>query len=163
MLSNILTQTAYVLKWICVALMLVILIAMSAQIFFRYVLALPLAHSDEIAQMALTWLTFLGSAWAYYEAKHIEVDLVSHIHNPVLQRIRDVVVQLIVIGSVVLLAIQIVDIAPLMIRLKVGTLQISRFYLHFLPLIISCLLITVFAVARIFNGPPMQSTVTDSV
>lgn len=162
MIRNILAQTGRALKWICVSLMLTILVAMTAQIFFRYVLSLPLAHSDEIAQMALTWLTFLGSAWAYYEAKHIEVDLVSHIHNPVLQRIRDVIVQLIVIGSVILLAIQILEIAPLMVRLKVGTLQISRFYLHFLPLLISCVLITVFAIARIFDGPPEQSETTES-
>lgn len=163
MLRNVLARTSQTLKWICVSLMLVILVAMSAQIFFRYVLILPLAHSDEIAQTALTWLTFLGSAWAYYEARHIEVDLISHIHNPALQCVRDVVVQLIVIGSVVLVAIQVVEMAPLMIRLKVGTMQISRFYLHFLPLLISCGLITVFAVVRIFSGAPEHSSIAESV
>lgn len=162
MIDKYLTLTARALKWTCVALILTILVAMSAQIFFRYVLSLPLSHSDEIAQTALTWLTFLGSAWAYREARHIEVDLISHIHNPALQRIRDVIVQLIVIACMSLLAFQVIDIAPLMIRLKVGTMQISRFYLHFLPLIISCGLITIFALSRIINGPPKASSTEET-
>jgi len=152
MIFNTLAFISSTLKWICVVLLVIILVAMSAQVFFRYVLEIPLSHTDEIAQTALTWLTFLGSAWAYYEGRHIQVDLISHIGTPGQHRLRNIVVQIIVIISVVLLALQILDLAPLVARLKIGTLQVSRFTLHFLPLLISCVLIVLFASSQIVSS-----------
>ncbi|RLA29525.1 MAG: hypothetical protein DRR15_16200, partial [Gammaproteobacteria bacterium] len=52
----------------------------------------------------------------------------------------------------VLLALQILDLAPLVARLKIGTLQVSRFTLHFLPLLISCVLIVLFASSQIVSS-----------
>ena len=50
MANNLMRLLASGLKWTCVGLVLIILIAMTAQVMFRYVFNVQVPHSDEIAQ-----------------------------------------------------------------------------------------------------------------
>lgn len=56
---------------VCGALLVVIALLMSVQVFTRYVLEQPLTWSDEIISLAFTWLCFLGAAVALKHRGHI--------------------------------------------------------------------------------------------
>lgn len=57
------------------------------QVIFRYLLKHPLSWSEELAQYIFSWLIFAGSAVAYRENKHVNVDLaVQSLKNIALRR-----------------------------------------------------------------------------
>lgn len=149
MLTNVLERTL----GICVLLlMLTIILAMSAQIFFRFVLNTPLTYTDEIAQIALTWLTFLGAAWIYRSHGHITVDLIDF-DKP---KSTSIVVlkifgECIVATILVTLLILVFDVAPMALKLRLGTLELTRFFMHFLPLGLGCAAICIFALEHILQ------------
>lgn len=138
-------------KWTCIGLMVLIIVAMSAQIFFRFVLNAPLTNTDEIAQIALTWLTFLGAAWVYRNHGHITVDLLN-LSNPASlpSALLKVFGELVVAAILLTLLVLVADAAPMALKLRLGTLELTRFFMHFLPLLIGCLAILVFAVEHVW-------------
>ncbi|MAL80695.1 MAG: hypothetical protein CMN55_16580 [Sneathiella sp.] len=138
---------------ICVLLMFTIVIAMACQIFFRYFFNLPLPYTDEISLISLTWMTFLGAGWIYRRRAHITVELLSETgsQTPFL-RITDFIGQISVIAILLLLASQALELTPQAMRLEMGTLELSRFFMHYLPLLISCTVIVIFAIEHAFNA-----------
>lgn len=134
-------------KIFCVSLMAIIVLAMTAQILFRYVLDYPLSYTDEICLIAMSWLTFIGAGWIYRTRAHITVDLLGETTTDSLfMRLMEVIAQLCVIGIVLLLASQALELVPQAMRLEMGTLELSRFFMHYLPLLIGCGLIIIFAI-----------------
>ncbi len=55
----------------------VILATMGVQVFARYVLKTPIQWSEEVARLALIWMTFTAAAFVMAEGRHITVDLIS--------------------------------------------------------------------------------------
>ncbi|MGB4708320.1 MAG: TRAP transporter small permease [Fuerstiella sp.] len=55
----------------------VILATMGAQVFARYFFGAPFSWSEEVARLALIWMTFIGAAFVMAEGRHITVDVVS--------------------------------------------------------------------------------------
>lgn len=51
---------------------------MGAQVFARYFFGAPFSWSEEVARMALIWMTFIAAAFVMAEGRHITVDLISH-------------------------------------------------------------------------------------
>lgn len=60
-------------RWLSVALLALIFVTATAQVFMRYVMHTPLATSDEIARFALIWATFLAAALTQNKDEHIAV------------------------------------------------------------------------------------------
>lgn len=58
-----------------VALLAVLLIAMGAQVVARYVFGSPLSWSEEVARLAMIWLTFIAASFVAAKREHIAVDL----------------------------------------------------------------------------------------
>lgn len=54
--------------------LVVIVLAVAAQVFMRYVLSAPLSWSDELARYALVWTTFSGMSLATRYGDHMRVD-----------------------------------------------------------------------------------------
>ncbi len=137
----------------CLALMACIVVAMACQIFFRYALNTPLSYTDEISLVSLTWLTFIGAGWIYRKRSHIAVELVAgKDNNSVLSRSLDVIGQIAVVTILVILASQALELMPRALKLKLGTMELSRFVMHFLPLMIGCALIILFAIEHCLNS-----------
>lgn len=124
----------------------VIVIALAGQVLFRYLLRAPLAHSDEIAQTALVWLTFTGAAFLYRERGHVEIDFLADKLPPRTKRAVGVVIELAVLSSMVLIGAQVLETREVMERVVYGTLQLPKFWLHFVPLLVSAAATIVFAV-----------------
>lgn len=141
------------LGWSALCLMLVIIVSMAAQIFFRFVLNAPLTYTDEIAQVALTWLTFLGSAWIYRSYDHITVDLLDF-DRPKAPHIVAFKVFGEALVAVILLTLLflVYEGAPLAMKLRLGTLELTRFFMHFLPLALGCVGVCVFAIEHILKA-----------
>lgn len=63
------------LKFITQINMLLMLLVVIIQVFFRYVLKYPLGWTEEIAVLLFIWLTFLGAVVVLNDDKHMYVDL----------------------------------------------------------------------------------------
>lgn len=59
-------------------LLFVILSSMGTQVFARYFFGAPFSWSEEVARMALIWMTFIAASFVMAEGRHITVDLLSH-------------------------------------------------------------------------------------
>ena len=140
-----------VMRGIALTALTLIVLSLAAQVFFRYVLKAPLSHTDEIAQTALTWLTFAGAAALYRERGHIEIDLLTARLPPRRARALAIGVELAIMASLALIAAQVIDTRSVMQRVVYGTLQLPKFVLQFIPLLVSCVATILFgaeAVAR---------------
>ncbi|MDF2368579.1 TRAP transporter small permease [Sneathiella sp.] len=134
----------------CFLFMAVIVASMSCQVFFRYILDIPLTHTDEISQMALTWLTFIGAGWLYRTQHHITVDLISFGDDMSLtKKIITISVHLAIAVTVAVILLQLIGLSPRALKVELGTLGVSRFTMHFLPLLIGGAVIILFAIERI--------------
>lgn len=51
---------------------------MGAQVFARYFFGAPFSWSEEVARLALIWMTFIAAAFVMAEGRHITVDVLSH-------------------------------------------------------------------------------------
>lgn len=93
------------LNGITAGAMAVILILMTLQIIMRYIFRNPLQWADEIARMAMVWMTFLGAVIAFREKGHICVDLVTNSLPPRAKRIAIWVTDLLCIGFLCILTV----------------------------------------------------------
>lgn len=64
-------------KTIACLFLLVIVSTMAAQVFARYVFGAPFQWSEEVARLALIWMTFISAAFVMAERRHIAVDMIS--------------------------------------------------------------------------------------
>jgi TRAP-type C4-dicarboxylate transport system permease small subunit len=133
-----------------------IVVALAGQVLFRYLLDAPLSHSDEIAQTALVWLTFTGAAFIYRERGHVEIDFVVAKLSPRVERFVFVTVQLAIVASMIMICVQVLESRFVMQRVIYGTLQLPKFWLHFLPLLLSALATILFAVEAVVKPPVSQ-------
>ena len=64
-------------KTIAALFLVLILSTMAAQVFARYVFGAPFQWSEEVARLALIWMTFISAAFVMAEGRHIAVDTIS--------------------------------------------------------------------------------------
>ena len=57
--------------------LLTIVFTMAAQVIARYVFGTPFQWSEEVARLALIWMTFISAAFVMAESRHIAVDMIS--------------------------------------------------------------------------------------
>jgi TRAP-type C4-dicarboxylate transport system permease small subunit len=62
-----------VIRWAIIVLMLVMTVVVSAQIFFRYALNIPLGWTEELARFSFVWVSFLGASALMQVREHINV------------------------------------------------------------------------------------------
>lgn len=145
-----LDAVAAVERWLCVALLVVIFIAATAQVFMRYVLNEPLATSDEIARFALIWATFLAAGLTQNKDEHIAVLIFrargSHRRRAVLHAFANVVA-LLTAALVVYLSFETLDRSA---RVTSPSLGISM-SLVYLSVVLGFALIALHSVRNLVN------------
>lgn len=156
-MTRVCDTLARALAIIAFASLALIVVALASQVLFRYVLGSALSHSDEIAQTAMVWLTFLGAALLYRERGHIEIDFAVAKLSPRAQRIVFVGVQFAVIAAMLLVSVQVLQSRAVMLRVIYGTLQLPKFWLHFFPLLVSAVATALFAVEALVAPKPGTS------
>jgi len=100
--SKILDIVEYIIATILVISMVVVL---SLQVFFRYVLHAPLYWSEELARILLIWSVFLGANLAFRSGSHMSIDVVSNILPGRLRWAAQMVSQIAVTGFCLVLLI----------------------------------------------------------
>ena len=84
----------WLIGWRMAALMGVMSVLISWQVFARYVMGDSLTFSEEVARFSTVWLTMLGAAYAYRYGSLIAVDLLATLSGPRMARALRVVVAL---------------------------------------------------------------------
>jgi TRAP-type C4-dicarboxylate transport system permease small subunit len=79
--------------------LIAIMTAVSVKVVFRYLLMARLIGVDEIAEIALLYITFLGSAWLLKREGHVSIDLLFMRLEPKTQAKLTVITSL--LGAVV--------------------------------------------------------------
>jgi TRAP-type transport system small permease protein len=93
------------LKSVMVAMLVVLIVSVGANVFGRFVLNQSLAISDELARFLFIWVIFLGAALAHLHREHIAVDLVVQRLPPSMHRAVTVVQELLILALMVALLI----------------------------------------------------------
>jgi TRAP-type C4-dicarboxylate transport system permease small subunit len=62
-------------RWVAMALATVIILILSAQIFFRYFLNSSIVWSEEVATWCLVWLVFIGAAAIMRRWDHVQIPM----------------------------------------------------------------------------------------
>jgi TRAP-type C4-dicarboxylate transport system permease small subunit len=75
MFARILDGIDLVVRWVSIGLAAIIVLLLSAQIFFRYVLNDSIVWSEEVSTWCMVWLVFLGSATIMHRWDHVHVPL----------------------------------------------------------------------------------------
>ena len=152
-MTTILDAIHRFILWLCAVLVIVIVLALATQIVSRYVFNAPVHMTDDIAEISLIWLTFLGAAIIYREGGHIGVNLVSSLRSECACRAIGVFMHLLVAVLMGYVLTQVRQIQPLMSRLEFGTIphgwMTSKFALVQLPFAIGAGLTWLFALEAI--------------
>lgn len=86
-------------------LLAITVVALSADVFGRYVLHSPIQGAGEVALIAFIWQTYLAVAAVARHGRHITVDVVTTYLPQRGQAILDIFVQLITLGVLIYLAV----------------------------------------------------------
>lgn len=146
---NPFTLLAAGLRLAGLALLATLVMAVTVQVIGRYLFLRGVPYTDEIAQMCLTWCVFIAAPLVYRRREHITVELPWYDPDSGFGRILAVVVHTGVVILMLLIVSIGIDMRPMMVRIQPGALPVSRFTLHFLPLIIGAGLTAIFALEAI--------------
>ncbi len=121
------------LVWSVCILTTVLLIVMSAQVLWRYVLNDPIYWSEDLARYLFVWLTFLAAAMAFRDHKHMAVDLIQPFLGPAALRWQ----RAIITGILAVFFIIVLLIAPEILQITLDqpsaslSIPIALLYLSF--------------------------------
>lgn len=87
-------------------LLLGMVLAAGAQVFFRYVLNASLPWPDELAVLLFGWITWLGGAVGVHRRTHLRMDFVYVRFGAAGRRRLDLVIDLLVLGFLVFLVVK---------------------------------------------------------
>ena len=96
MIGSLLKGLDELLNWILALIMTVMLVVVSAQVWYRFVLNNPLAWSEEVARYLFVWISFLGSAVGVRMNVHLGIDLIDKVLSPRGRKIMTVAVNLLI-------------------------------------------------------------------
>lgn len=80
-------------------------VLITAQVAFRYVLNQPLAWTEEVARHLMIWAALLGAAMAYRRKAHLGMDLLVRLATPAWRRRIETLVHLLSLGFFLLLLV----------------------------------------------------------
>lgn len=75
LLSGIQRGIDGLVRWIVIVFMLIMSVAVSLQIVFRYVFNAPLGWSEEVARFSFVWVSFFGASALLRVREHINVNV----------------------------------------------------------------------------------------
>ncbi len=96
MIARLFSGMDTIVNWILALILTAMLIVVSAQVWYRFVLNDPLAWSEELARYLFVWISFLGSAVGVRMQVHLGIDLIDKILSPKGRRIMTLAVNLLI-------------------------------------------------------------------
>ncbi|PTE23410.1 hypothetical protein C5F48_02135 [Cereibacter changlensis JA139] len=81
---------------VAAALLLLMIVMVLANVFFRYVLAQPLIWGDEVASLSFIWMAMLGAALAVDRHEHMKLTIFLPLMPPAVARAAEIAGQVLV-------------------------------------------------------------------
>lgn len=148
---------AYPLRVIVGVAFALIVVLTILQVFCRFVLDSPLIWSEELAQLLLVWVTFVGAAVVCWDGRHLNV---SVLFDRLPARWRKPVSIFNAVVAIAVLVVLVVGALPLIrinMNVDMSALGISASWLR-APAIVGGILMIAFIVLRRFYRLPRQGT-----
>ena len=73
-MSRLLKLTDHIEEAVLTITMIIMTLAVAAQIVCRYILAMPLDWSEEMARFCFVWCIYMGASYACMNRKHLKID-----------------------------------------------------------------------------------------
>ncbi|KAA3659937.1 MAG: TRAP transporter small permease [Calditrichaeota bacterium] len=93
-LTQIITS---ILEKVLTALMALIVIDVTWQIFTRFVMRDPSSFTEELAGFLLIWIGLLGASYALYKRAHLGIDILTHNLTGKKRQISEITIYIIVL------------------------------------------------------------------
>lgn len=87
-----------IVKWLCIAMMIFMVVSVLLQVVTRYVLSMPVSWTEEIARFLLIWIAFLASSHIARTSSYIRVTFFTERYSPKVQQGINIVCKLIMLG-----------------------------------------------------------------
>jgi TRAP-type C4-dicarboxylate transport system permease small subunit len=116
---------------ICVILLAVLVITVSAGVISRYFFNAPFDWTEELVTLIFIWIAFLGAAVASARHKHVVIDFVTAKASPFVRNIVGVVSDLFIIVFLVMVMIGSVILVPQMMTHESVALSIPKSVYYF--------------------------------
>lgn len=82
--------------------LLITTVLVAVNVFMRYVLKSPFSWCEEICDMSLVWIAFLGAAALEYKKEHVKIDIVVNLFNEKKKKIIIIIANLCVLIVLIL-------------------------------------------------------------
>ena len=102
-----------ILNWALTITLTIMLVVVTAQVWYRFVFNDPLTWSEEVARYLFVWISFIGSAVGIRYRVHLGIDLIDKILSPKARKVMTVVVNLLIqifLGVVIYWGIRILQV-----------------------------------------------------
>lgn len=76
-MRSVMNSVEKILARVCAALMALMVVDVTWQVFSRFLLENPSSFSEELARFLLMWIGFLGAAYAYRRHAHLGLDILT--------------------------------------------------------------------------------------
>jgi len=136
-------------RWACVLILLVIVVSILAQVFFRYFLGSPLTWPEELSTFLLVWGTFLGASWVLKQSRHAMVESFVNLLPEWLKRGFSIMVNLCVLGFLALVLFSSFQLFPRLWDVRTVSLRIPRCF-FLLAVMVSTASMILFSIEDIF-------------
>ena len=146
---------------ILISLFIVVIVCISLQVVYRYLLNNPLTWTEEVAKLSFMWMVFLGLAMAERDGLHIAVDfIIIRLPNSIQKPVR-IAIEL--FGIVIMLVIGYYAIKFIAVQKAMRSVALDISMMYFSAAIpIGCFLLgayKIFTINRIwktrdFTAPP---------
>lgn len=93
-LTHVITK---ILEKVLTALMAIIVLDVTWQIFTRFVMRDPSSFSEELAGFLLIWIGLLGASYAFYTRAHLGIDILTHNLTGTKRKISEILIYIIVL------------------------------------------------------------------
>ncbi len=127
-----------------ITLLVVLVVVVLTQIFFRYVLGSALPWTEEAARMLLIWTTFVGATALFVDNKLMKLDLFDWDKLGLLNSVRGIIHYIVIAVTLVYLTYYGYEIVELTKYNLMPTLKLSRGYFMYGSIVI-CSILMLFA------------------
>lgn len=137
--KKVLDRIGLIERGLGVALIFLIVTAISTQVFTRYVLGRPIAWVEESATYAFIWMVFIGASYGLKQGRHILINTFASRLPPKLAAAMRMIVWLLILSLLIVLVVQGFKVMGVEGRSKTISLPIElpRSWFYSLPLTLS--------------------------
>lgn len=128
-------------------MLIVMVVVVSAAVFWRYILNDSLSWAEELARYLLVWISFLGASIATHDKGHISISTLTDLFPPTLQRVVLILVDVFVIIFLAAVCYHGIKLLPIM-RFRLAPTLLIRMDVVYLVLPISSAVMILHLVAQ---------------